>query len=63
MAYESISLVPHSITRTLFEFQTELTGQLNSLVFQEFRVAKYQALTSLQYMDVYYYLLGDFPFL
>jgi hypothetical protein len=50
MAYESISLVPHSITCTLFEFQTELIGQLNSLVFQEFRVAKYQALTSLQYM-------------
>jgi hypothetical protein len=49
-AYESIGLVPRSITRTLSGFQTELTGQSSSLVLQEFRVAKYQALASLQYM-------------
>jgi hypothetical protein len=34
--YKSISLVPHSITVTSFRFQTKLTGQSNSLVFQEF---------------------------
>jgi hypothetical protein len=50
MAYESIGLVPRSITRTLSGFQTELTGQSSSLILQEFQVAKYQALASLQYM-------------
>jgi hypothetical protein len=50
MAYESIGLVPRSITRTLFGFQMELTHQSSSLVLQEFQVTKYQALASLQYM-------------
>lgn len=49
-AYESIGLVPRSITRTLSAFQTELTGQSSSLILQEFQVAKYQALASLQYL-------------
>lgn len=49
-AYESIGLVPRSITRTLSGFQTELTGQSTSLVLQDFQIARYQALVSLQYM-------------
>nr|QZJ47951.1 CemA [Tetraphis pellucida] len=49
-AYESIGLVPRSITRTLFGFQAELIGQSSSLVIQDFQVARYQALASLQYM-------------
>nr|AJB98477.1 chloroplast envelope membrane protein [Helminthostachys zeylanica] len=50
VAYESISIVPRSITRTLSRFQTELTGRSGSLIFQESRLAKYQALASLQYI-------------
>nr|WRK68032.1 CemA [Phylloglossum drummondii] len=50
IAYESIGLVPRSITRTLSRFKTELTGQSSSLVLYEFRLAKYQALASLQYI-------------
>jgi hypothetical protein len=49
-AYESIGLVPRSITRTLSGFQTELTGQSTSLVLQDFQIARYQALASLQYL-------------
>lgn len=49
-AYESIGLVPRSINRTLSRIQTELTGQSSSLVLYEFRLAKYQALASLQYI-------------
>lgn len=49
-AYESIGLVPRSITRTLFGFQTELTGQSTSLVLQDFQITRYQALASVQYM-------------
>nr|YP_009732791.1 chloroplast envelope membrane protein [Buxbaumia aphylla]QHU77133.1 chloroplast envelope membrane protein [Buxbaumia aphylla] len=48
--YESIGLVPRSITRTLSGFQTELTEQSTSLILQDFQVARYQALASLQYM-------------
>nr|YP_009694167.1 chloroplast envelope membrane protein [Christensenia aesculifolia]QEI60342.1 chloroplast envelope membrane protein [Christensenia aesculifolia] len=50
MAYESISLVPRSITRTLSRFKTELTGDSKSLILNEFRLAKYQALASIQYI-------------
>nr|YP_009117775.1 chloroplast envelope membrane protein [Angiopteris angustifolia]AJE71317.1 chloroplast envelope membrane protein [Angiopteris angustifolia] len=50
MAYESISLVPRSITRTLSRFKTELMGDSNSLILNEFRLAKYQALASIQYI-------------
>nr|BDW36401.1 envelope membrane carbon uptake protein [Barbula unguiculata] len=49
-AYESIGLVPRSITRTLSRFQAELTGQSTSLVLQDFQIARYQALASLKYM-------------
>lgn len=49
-AYESLGLVPRSITRTLSRFQTELAGRSASLVLPEFRLAKYQAITSLQYV-------------
>nr|YP_009925591.1 envelope membrane protein [Phlegmariurus carinatus]QNH82374.1 envelope membrane protein [Phlegmariurus carinatus]WBV80280.1 envelope membrane carbon uptake protein [Phlegmariurus squarrosus] len=50
IAYESIGLVPRSITRTLSRFKTELTGQSSSLILYEFRLAKYQAIASLQYI-------------
>nr|QFK69552.1 chloroplast envelope membrane protein [Pogonatum inflexum] len=49
-AYESISLIPRSIIRTLYGFQAELTEQSKSLVLQDFQVARYQALASLQYL-------------
>nr|YP_009033705.1 chloroplast envelope membrane protein [Roya anglica]YP_009256867.1 chloroplast enveloppe membrane protein [Roya obtusa]AHZ11088.1 chloroplast envelope membrane protein [Roya anglica]ANI25917.1 chloroplast enveloppe membrane protein [Roya obtusa] len=50
ISYESVGLVPRSITRTLSRFQTELAGRSASLVLPEFRLAKYQAVASLQYM-------------
>jgi hypothetical protein len=49
-AYESLGLVPRSITRTLSRFQTELAGRSASLVLPEFRLAKYQAITSIKYL-------------
>jgi len=49
-AYESISLVPRSILRTLSRFQLELAGKSSSLVLDEFWLAKYQASASLQYL-------------
>jgi hypothetical protein len=49
-AYESLGLVPRSITRTLSRFQTELAGRSASLVLPEFRLAKYQAITSLKFL-------------
>uniref|UniRef100_A0AB39U2Z5 Potassium/proton antiporter CemA n=1 Tax=Ophioglossum hongii TaxID=3238578 RepID=A0AB39U2Z5_9MONI len=58
VAYESISLVPRSITRTSSRFWAELTGRSGSLIFQESRLAKYQALASLQYIGC----LLVFPF-
>lgn len=50
ISYESIGLLPRSITRTLSRFKAELTNQSSSLVLQEFRLAKYQALASSQYI-------------
>nr|QWW93201.1 chloroplast envelope membrane protein [Lunularia cruciata] len=50
IAYESIGFVPRSITRTFSRFKAELTNQSSSLVLKEFRLAKYQALASLQYI-------------
>nr|YP_010194408.1 chloroplast envelope membrane protein [Pallavicinia lyellii]QZZ24673.1 chloroplast envelope membrane protein [Pallavicinia lyellii]QZZ24757.1 chloroplast envelope membrane protein [Pallavicinia lyellii] len=50
IAYESMGLLPRSITRTFSRFQTELMNQSSSLVLWEFRSAKYQALASLQYI-------------
>lgn len=49
-AYESISLVPRSILRTLSRFQLELVDKSSSLVLDEFWLAKYQASASLQYL-------------
>jgi len=50
IAYEDVGLVPRSITRTFSRFKIELEGQSVSLVLPEFRLAKYQAVASLQYM-------------
>nr|AHZ58074.1 envelope membrane protein [Tmesipteris elongata] len=52
IAYESISLVPRSITRTLSRFKAELIGQSSSLVLHEFQLAKYKALASLRYIGL-----------
>nr|YP_009258504.1 chloroplast enveloppe membrane protein [Netrium digitus]ANI25467.1 chloroplast enveloppe membrane protein [Netrium digitus] len=48
--YESVGLVPRSITRTLSRFQTELAGRSAFIVLPEFRLAKYQAIASVQYL-------------
>nr|BDZ75774.1 envelope membrane carbon uptake protein [Fissidens protonematicola] len=55
-AYESIGLIPRSITRTLSGFQTELTRQSTSLILQDFQIARYQALASLQYILFLFFL-------
>nr|YP_009425911.1 chloroplast envelope membrane protein [Deparia pycnosora]ASU94577.1 chloroplast envelope membrane protein [Deparia pycnosora] len=55
-AYESISLVPRSVTRTLSRFGAELANQSSVLVHNDFDLAKNQALVSLQYV-------GCFPLL
>nr|YP_009560136.1 chloroplast envelope membrane protein [Vandenboschia speciosa]AZZ71261.1 chloroplast envelope membrane protein [Vandenboschia speciosa] len=49
-AYESISLIPRSITRTLSRFRTELVNQSGLLLFTKIELAKYQALASIQYI-------------
>nr|QYB18665.1 chloroplast envelope membrane protein [Conocephalum conicum]QYB18752.1 chloroplast envelope membrane protein [Conocephalum conicum] len=56
IAYESIGLVPRSITRTFSRFRAELTNQSSSLVLKEFRLAKYQALASLQYIGCLFFI-------
>jgi hypothetical protein len=50
MTYDVIGLVPRSIIRTISRFTAELRGQSASLVISEFRLAKYQAVASLQYL-------------
>nr|YP_009531751.1 chloroplast enveloppe membrane protein [Leiosporoceros dussii]AXZ70876.1 chloroplast enveloppe membrane protein [Leiosporoceros dussii] len=50
LAYEFTGFIPRSISRTLSRFQMELMGRSSSLVLQEFRLAKHQALASIQYM-------------
>lgn len=50
VSYESVGLVPRSITRTFSRFKMELTGRSSSLILPEFRLAKYQAVASLQYV-------------
>lgn len=50
MTYDSIGLVPRSILRTISRFTAELRGKSASLVISEFRLAKYQAVASLQYL-------------
>jgi hypothetical protein len=48
--YESIGLIPRSITRTFLRFQTELGTRSRSIILSEFRLLKYQAIASLQYL-------------
>lgn len=48
--YESVGLVPRSITRTLMRFQNELFSLSPSIILVEFRLLKYQAIASLQYL-------------
>jgi hypothetical protein len=48
--YESIGLIPRSITRTFGRFQTELGTRSRSIILSEFRLLKYQAIASLQYI-------------
>ena len=54
--YESVGLVPRSITRTLIRFQNELMSLSPSIILTEFRLVKYQAIASLQYLM--YLILG-----
>ena len=49
-AYESIGLVPRSISRTFARFQTELADRSALLILSEFRLVKYQANASIQYI-------------
>ncbi len=49
--YESISLVPRSLTRTLSRFKAELTSRQSSFsVLNDFLLAKNQSLVSIQYI-------------
>lgn len=50
VAYESISLIPRSVTRTLSRFEAESTSQSSSLILNDFGLAKNQALASLRYI-------------
>lgn len=56
MTYDSVGLVPRSIIRTISRFNAELRGQSASLVISEFRLAKYQAVASLQYLGCLIFL-------
>lgn len=56
ITYDSIGLVPRSIIRTISRFTAELRGQSASLVISEFRLAKYQAIASLQYLGCLIFL-------
>lgn len=49
-SYESVGLIPRSITRTLSRFQSELIRRSRFLVVSEFRLLKYQAIASVQYV-------------
>nr|YP_009425735.1 chloroplast envelope membrane protein [Cystopteris chinensis]ASU94401.1 chloroplast envelope membrane protein [Cystopteris chinensis] len=60
-AYESISLVPRSVTRTLSRFRAELTNQSSVLVHDDFDLAKNQALVSLQYVGCFLLLPLTIP--
>lgn len=48
--YEAISFIPRSIIRTLTRFKTELTGLSTSIVLTEFKLIRYQAIASIQYL-------------
>lgn len=56
ITYDSIGLVPRSIIRTISRFTAELRGKSASLVISEFRLAKYQAVASLQYLTCLIFL-------
>nr|YP_009183916.1 chloroplast envelope membrane protein [Woodwardia unigemmata]ALN96665.1 chloroplast envelope membrane protein [Woodwardia unigemmata] len=60
-AYESISLVPRSVTRTLSRFGAELTNQSSVLVHNDFDLARNQALVSLQYVGCFLLLPLTIP--
>nr|AJE61510.1 chloroplast envelope membrane protein [Dipteris conjugata] len=60
-AYESISLMPRSITRTSSRFNTELTGQSSSLVLNDSELAKYQAVAPIQYIGCLLLLPSAIP--
>nr|YP_009427663.1 chloroplast envelope membrane protein [Woodsia polystichoides]ASU96329.1 chloroplast envelope membrane protein [Woodsia polystichoides] len=60
-AYESISLVPRSVTRTLSRFRAELTNQSGVLVHNDFDLAKNQALVSLQFVGCFLLLPLTIP--
>nr|QKV46832.1 envelope membrane carbon uptake protein [Oceaniopteris gibba] len=60
-AYESISLVPRSVTRTLSRFGAELTNQSSVLVHNDFDLAKNQALVSLRYVGCFLLLPPTIP--
>nr|AWD77913.1 envelope membrane protein [Odontosoria chinensis] len=49
-SYESINMVPRSVSRTLSRFQTELANQSILVVNNDFGLAKNQALASLSYI-------------
>nr|YP_009548590.1 chloroplast envelope membrane protein [Adiantum aleuticum]AYW15565.1 chloroplast envelope membrane protein [Adiantum aleuticum] len=57
VAYESISLVPRSVTRTLARFEAELANRSGLLVHNDFDLAKNQASVSLQYVGFLLLLL------
>ena len=42
--------IPHSITRTLSRFRTELTSESGSLAIHELEVSEYKASASLRYL-------------
>lgn len=52
-AYESVGIIPRSITRTLMRFQSELISRSRSLLLAEFRLLKYQAIASLESLIVF----------
>nr|YP_011004411.1 chloroplast envelope membrane protein [Asplenium antiquum]WPT27067.1 chloroplast envelope membrane protein [Asplenium antiquum] len=60
-AYESISLVPRSVTRTLSRFRAELTDNSSMLVHNDFDLSKNQALVSLQYVGFFLFLPLTIP--
>lgn len=60
-AYESISLVPRSVTRTLSRFRAELTNQSNVLVRNDFDLTRNQALVSLEYIGCFLLLPLTIP--
>lgn len=50
-ADEPIGLIPRSIARTFSRLQTELDSQAKSLFIQEFKLIRYQAIASFQFIS------------